>query len=154
MAQLQKRKKIALIAGIIASIAIVGYFILVQSNVASNPTVEEKPSGKIRADVFEAQRDQAIELARTFTMDAPTFAFDGIPETLTVEYVSILESYPVQYRIKVTFDSAQAGFGNRTGQMLSQVITPHTMDVIVSEGNVISAVIDEQWDDLNHQYSK
>jgi exosome complex RNA-binding protein Csl4 len=36
--------------------------------------------------------------------------------------------------------------------MLAQVITHHKMDIIVSEGNVISAVTDDTWDELNHQY--
>jgi hypothetical protein len=54
--------------------------------------------------------------------------------------------------IKMAFDSAHGGYGNREGQMLTQVITPHKMGIVVSEGKVISAVTDETWDELNLQY--
>jgi putative hemolysin len=36
--------------------------------------------------------------------------------------------------------------------MLTQVITPHEMNILVSEGAVISAVTDDTWDELNHQF--
>jgi hypothetical protein len=43
----------------------------------------------------------------------------------------------------LAFDSAHGGFGNREGQMMTQAITHHKIDIIVSEGKVISAVTDE-----------
>jgi hypothetical protein len=53
---------------------------------------------------------------------------------------------------KATFESAHGGFGNRDGQVMTQAITPHTVEIIISEGKVISAVTDDVWDELNHQY--
>ena len=43
-------------------------------------------------------------------MTSPTFAFDGLPETLDIEDVSVMKSYPLQYQIKIAFDSAYGGF--------------------------------------------
>jgi hypothetical protein len=46
------------------------------------------------------------------------------------------------------FDSTQAGYGDRTGQMLAQVITPHEAIITVEKGVVKSAVMDGKWDML------
>ncbi|PIW33478.1 MAG: hypothetical protein COW27_00480 [Nitrosopumilales archaeon CG15_BIG_FIL_POST_REV_8_21_14_020_37_12] len=62
------------------------------------------------------------------------------------------ESFPPQYMFTMAFDSSHGGYGNREGQMLTQAITHHKMDIVVSEGNVISAVTDKTWDEINHQY--
>lgn len=139
-----KQKKFAITAAIIA-VAVVGvigtYFVPAQTTVTTIPITQE-----------EQERNDALGVAQRFIVTSPTFAFDGDINTLDTEYVGSLESLPPQYMIKIAFDSAHGGFGNREGQMLTQVITPHKMEIIVSEGNVISAVTDETWDELNHQY--
>jgi len=43
-------------------------------------------------------------------------------------------------------------FGRETGQILLQVIAPHVIRVVVQEGKVTSAVIDEAWDELNQEF--
>jgi len=63
-----------------------------------------------------------------------------------------MKSLPLQHMIRISFDSAHGGFGTRDGQMLTQAITPHKMNIIVSDGHVISAITDETWDELNSQY--
>jgi len=144
MLQHLKRKKFAITVAIIGVIAagVTGtYFVSAQTTLTKIPVTLE-----------EQERYDAIEVAKKYIVTSPTFASDGLLETLDVENVSIMESYPVQYRIKVAFDSSHGGFGNREGQILTQVITPHKVDIIVSEGEVLSAVTDEVWDELNHQY--
>jgi putative hemolysin len=54
--------------------------------------------------------------------------------------------------VRIIFDSAHGGFGDREGQIVTQAITPHTMEVLVSDGMVISAVTDGQWDEMNDQF--
>ena len=131
----------AVIIGIIA-IGVTGtYFVSAQTTLTEIPTTQE-----------EQETLKAIDVAKKYTINSPTFAFDGLLETLDVEHVSIMESFPVQYRIKLAFDSSHGGFGDREDQILTQVITPHKIDILVSEGSVLSAVIDETWDELNHQY--
>ena len=95
--------------------------------------------------------DRAVQLARDFIIQAPTFGFDGIPETFNVTKVSILESFPLQYDITIYFGSRHAGYGDRTGQVLAQVITPHTAVVRVIEDEVVSAILDGQWDEVNQE---
>ena len=92
--------------------------------------------------------ERAIQTARDFIADAPTFSFDGIPGTLKVTDVQILESFLLQYRITLFFVSRNAGYGDRTGQAVLEVETPHTAVVTVVEDEAVSAVLDGQWDEL------
>jgi hypothetical protein len=93
-----------------------------------------------------------VELAREFVLSSPTFAFDGMEDTLEMGAVIVLESFPEQYALEARFTSSHGGFGNRTDQIVTQVLTPHVMEIIISEGAVISAVTDGQWDELNNQF--
>lgn len=93
-----------------------------------------------------------IEIAKTFVLLSPTFAFDGIEDTLEFGPITIMESFPEQYALDIKFTSSHGGFGDRTDQMVTQALSPHTMSVVISGGNVISAVTDDTWDELNNQY--
>jgi hypothetical protein len=104
-------------------------------------TIDANDQGMIIADI-------ALDFVRT----APTFAFDGMEETLSVGDILVLESFPEQYRLEVSFTSAHGGYGNRTGQIVTQALTPHMMSILISEGNVLSAVTDGEWDEMTHQY--
>jgi hypothetical protein len=92
--------------------------------------------------------ERAAGLASEFLVQAPTFSFDGIPETVNVKEIRILESFPVQYVVVIEFDSRHAGYGDRTGQALAQVITRHLAEVKVVSDNVVSATLDGQWDEI------
>lgn len=144
MQTLQKNQKITISATVIG-IIIVGaagaYFIPAQSTLTIIPMTPE-----------EQAKSEALGVAQKYIVTSPTFAFDGLHDTLDTEDISVMESDPVQYKIRIAFDSTSAGFGDRTGQISAQIITHHKMDIIVSEGNVISAVTDDSWDELNHQY--
>lgn len=144
MSQHLKHKKFAILAaiiGVIAAGAASVYFIPVQTQLTSIPTTPE-----------EQEQLDALGVAQRFIVTSPTFAFDGDINTLITEYSGSTKSIPPQHLFQASFDSSHGGFGNREGQMLTQAITPHKVDIIVSEGAVISAVTDELWDELNHQY--
>jgi hypothetical protein len=95
--------------------------------------------------------ERVAGIAKDFVVQAPTFKFDGITETLRVLGVVTREIFPLQHVITITFDSRHAGYGNRTGQVLAQVITPHTAEVTVVNDNVVSAILDDQWDELKQE---
>jgi hypothetical protein len=94
---------------------------------------------------------RAVEIARESLTQAPTFKFDGMPETLQVTDVVVLESFPEQYVVTLTFDSRHAGYGDRTGLVLAQVITSHVAVIRVVQEQVVSAVLDQQWNELNQE---
>lgn len=91
------------------------------------------------------------ETARNFIIQAPTFRFDGILETHSVADVKALQTFPVQYIVTITFMSSHAGYGDRTSKPLLQVITPHTAIIRIVEGKVVSAVLDNRWDELKQE---
>lgn len=92
----------------------------------------------------------AVDLALHFLRNAPTFRFDGVIDSLRVERVETLRM-PWTWEVTIAFKCRHAGYGDRTGEVLSQVVTPHMIKVAVSKGRVMRAVIDERWDELNQR---
>jgi len=92
---------------------------------------------------------EAEELAIEFIESSPTFSYDGVLGSIEIIDVVAAESYPVQYFITIAFECSHAGYGDRTGQVLAQVITRHVMRINISDDRVLSAVIDGKWDELN-----
>ncbi len=90
--------------------------------------------------------NQIKKLAEDWIQGAPTYAYDGSGLTF-VNYVQ-QESYPVRHVLTYNFTSSHAGYGNRSGSVTAQVITPHTIRVTIVDGNVDSAVIDGRWDEM------
>ncbi len=80
--------------------------------------------------------------------ESPTYTFDGMnlefQEALALDLADCHNCYQFVYE----FESRHAGYGDRTGQILAQVITPHTVIVTVKNGRITGAVIDEAYDDM------
>lgn len=138
---IQKKIAISSIIAVIAIGAIGAFLIPAQSTVLIIPTTQE-----------DEERNDALGIAQRYVVTSPTFAFDGDINSLKTEYVGATKSIPPQYIFKATFDSSHGGYGNRQGQMLTQMITSHTMIILVSEGNLVSAVTDETWDELKELF--
>ena len=106
--------------------------------------------------------EKARHIAEEFVRNSPTFVFDGIKDTLELENTAAFSrktispdtpstDAPSGWVFTFVFDSATAGYGDRTGQMVAEVITPHVAVVTVENNEVISAVMDEKWDMINQQ---
>src|SRR5574338_972234 len=143
MSQQQKRKKLVILA-IVAAAPIAALVAITFAPTKTELTTlppEDKEMGA------------AMDAAREFLVSSPTFSFDGVKES--VDIVAPLESLKptgsdiFQYNIKIAFDSAHAGYGNRQDQVLTQAITHHTADISVYDGKVISAIIDNTWDEIH-----
>ncbi len=90
-------------------------------------------------------QEESQEIARQYVINEPTFVFDGMGETLALVSTTTLKC-PYCWEFAYQFDCRQSGYGNRTGLMVAQVITPHTASIVVQEGKVTSAVMDGSWD--------
>ena len=90
-------------------------------------------------------QEESQEIARQYVINEPTFVFDGMGETLALVSSTTLKC-PYCWEFAYQFDCRQSGYGNRTGLMVAQVITPHTARIVVQEGKVTSAVMDGSWD--------
>jgi hypothetical protein len=95
-------------------------------------------------------REEAIGIALNYIKGAPTFTWDGMPETLEVTGVEPLRCTDC-WEVSISFETRHGGYGDRTGMMVTQVITPHTARVLVKEGLVEYAVLDERWDEMEQE---
>jgi hypothetical protein len=94
--------------------------------------------------------ENSRQIALEFVENSPTFKFDGIEESL--ELVETL--YPDienAWQFVFQFESRHAGYGDRTGEILAQVITPHEAIITVENGAVKSAVMDGKWDMIDQK---
>jgi hypothetical protein len=91
--------------------------------------------------------NEALTLAKQFVMDDPTFKFDGMIETLKADMDDSVDPAVVT----VDFTSAHAGYGDRAGMVLAEVLTPHKCIVKIADGQVKSAIMDETWDMLSQK---
>ena len=110
-------------------------------------------SGAILAMVFVSyefsekpvSEEESLKIAHEFLLNSPTFKFDGMRETVELVKSSYSEDHS-GWEFVFTFSCRHAGYGDRSGQALLQVITPHTMYIRVEDGKVVYAVIDGSWD--------
>jgi len=140
---IQSRTKIAITAAIIV-VAI-----------ASVATLYLYPTQTVLSEIPETEEDKlknkALGIAQRFVVTTPTFEFDGDINTLDTLSIDTLESGSNQYLIKFSFNSTHEGYGNRENQNLTNEITPHTIEILVSGEKIISATTDEVWDELSNQ---
>ena len=104
--------------------------------------------GETEVIIDDTPHGEAEEMAIEFLKNGPTFSFDGIPGSIEVIDVIAAESYPVQYFITLAFECSHAGYGDREGHVLAQVITAHEIRISLSDGVIGSAIIDNSWDEL------
>ncbi|MDY9925369.1 hypothetical protein [Methanosarcina sp.] len=104
---------------------------------------------ELRAYALSTSPEEAERIARTWIETAPTYGFDGFD--LELESHEVIETFPEQYILNYTFTSRHGGYGNRTDQIVTQALTPHSIEVTVFEGEVRSAVIDGEWDEVSQQ---
>ncbi len=99
---------------------------------------------EVEAPVEEMTEEEAIDLAMEWVRnEAPTYVFDG--SDLTFERIEPIENCENCFEVEVSFTSAAAGYGDRTDEMVAQVITPHTTIVTIEGGEVIRAVTDDEF---------
>lgn len=96
--------------------------------------------------------EKSKEVAREFVENSPTYKFDGFDleykKTLYIE----MKDCPYCWGFIFEFKSRHAGYGDRGGKMLAQVITPHKAMIIVQKNKVTRAMLDEKWDMLNQKF--
>jgi len=93
-------------------------------------------------------REGSQRVAEEFVRLETTYRFDGIPETFELTSTTSVAN---GWKYTVEFDSRHAGYGNRSGQILAQVITHHTAEITVQAGLVTTAIMDGVWDMINQR---
>ena len=104
---------------------------------------------ELRAYAMSTSPEEAERIAENWVETAPTYSFDGFD--LELKNHEVLETFPEQHILNYTFTSRHGGYGNRTDRIVTEALTPHNIEVIVSEGEVMSAVVDGEWDEITQQ---
>ncbi len=90
-----------------------------------------------------------MEIARNWiTEEASTYVYDGNDLTFESEEVVTFGGREA-YLYTFIFESRHGGYGDRTGKIVTQVITSHKIEVVIQDGEVISAVTDGVFDELS-----
>jgi hypothetical protein len=97
------------------------------------------------ANTNAVTEEQSRQTALDYVTASPTYTFDGMADTLKLAGGKATRD-GASYTFTYEFESRHAGYGDRTGQALAQVITPHQAVITVENGNVTSAVMDGTWD--------
>ena len=94
--------------------------------------------------------EESLEAARQFVLDSPTYKFDGsgLSHNRTGSGAACMDCWTFYF----DFQSSHSGYGDRSGQVLAQVMTPHTAAVELNNGNVSSAVLDGKWDMISQEF--
>jgi len=95
--------------------------------------------------------NEAIAIA--YLKNAPTFKFDGILSSIKItdSWQAQTFTYPGFWGVTIEFDCSHAGYGDRTGQVVAQVITHHSISMHVTEGHVTLAIIDNVWNEITQK---
>ena len=94
------------------------------------------------------QEEEAAKKAMKFVLNSPTYRFDGSK----IKLESVMETQTKGcYKALVDFVSSKSGYGDRTDEMLLQVITNHRAEVTVCNGEIVSAVLDGEWDMIKQE---
>jgi hypothetical protein len=95
--------------------------------------------------------DESRTIAREYVIGSPTFQYDGMEDTLVLARTETLRC-PYCWEFEFEFDCRHPGYGDRTGLVLLQVVTPHTARVKVSQGEVTDALLDGTWNMIQQRY--
>lgn len=106
--------------------------------------VEEKPQAGVSFEESQRIAEEAVK-------NAPTYKFDGFD--LKFESSEVLLC-PSCWEFSYSFQSRAAGYGDRTGQILAQVITPHTIRATVDNSKITSLVTDRTFDEISQRFLK
>ena len=100
-------------------------------------------TGPLSPDDIQFVAEELVRISETFLLD-------GIEESLKLVSVQAGQQ-PDSWTFTFEFQSRHAGYGDRTGEMLAQVITPHKVVVTVEKDEITAAVMDGEWDILQSE---
>ncbi len=81
----------------------------------------------------------------------PTYVYDGEDLKLKETQKLDIDNCKDCYEFVFSFISRHGGYGNRKGEMVTQVITPHLTTVTVDQRKVIQAITDNRFNELTGQ---
>jgi hypothetical protein len=95
----------------------------------------------------EWSEEESEEIAERLLRNSPTFISRGIGDSLTLLNTTLMDeafSWQFDYEFKCSY----SGYGWLGSEPTPQAVTPHLARIVVREGEVIYAVLDDEWDIL------
>ena len=101
-----------------------------------------------RPDPSEIAADAAIR----FMESSPTMLFDGTKKNGGFANLAHTDDSPPTYLLKGHFTTDTTGYGTRENQEVQEIETDHKMIFKIKGSDVIYAVIDNRWDEINQEF--
>lgn len=98
----------------------------------------------------QQSEDESQRIAVAFILSSPTFTRDGREDTLRLVATTALEQ-PFSWQFEYEFQCGTPGYGRMTPRPAPIIITSHRAEIVVQEGKVISAVLDDKWNMLQQR---
>ena len=92
----------------------------------------------------ETNQSPLSNVADNFIRNSSTFKFDGYANSVKISNPVQKPGGTVEYTVE--YQTGQPGHGDRSGQMLPQLVTNHTAIIDVRDSTVATAVCDDEWD--------
>lgn len=100
----------------------------------------------------------ALDSARDFILSSPTFSYDGMKGSLAYSITDVSEllavlATPPHITVDVRFTNYHPGYGNESNRKdLTENWSQHSMQIGISGvGDIESAIIDMEWDEVNQK---
>ncbi len=114
----------------------------------SHPRQCKTPDGKVFVEEIEPEESNREKAENWIEENAPTYLFDGSNLKFMEERGLDLVGCEDCYEYEFEFTSRHAGYGNREGEAVAQVITPHTIVVTIENGEITKVVTDNKFDEM------
>lgn len=95
--------------------------------------------------------EEAVTLAGDWVeTNSPTYLFDG-------SNLSLVDAKDIEcpgtscYRVEFSFESAMAGYGDRSDEIVAQVITSHNIVLTIEGSEVVEVVLDDNYVELEKE---
>lgn len=110
---------------------------------------DDDDSNSVEDSLWKVKKESRL-VAEDFLIDSPTFTFDGIEES--IEQATEGEAAgPEKWRFLFSFYSEHEGYGDRSDEELDLNETYHEAYITVKDGEVIAAIIDDNWDMIDQE---
>jgi len=100
---------------------------------------------KPQAQPATCRQEQAIALTEQFIKNTSTYAFDGIENSIKKLKVESADGGKT-WQLTYTFKCKHSGYGDRSDQVLAQVVTEHSVLVTIQDCRIVSAICDKTYD--------
>lgn len=84
--------------------------------------------------------------------NSPTFSYDGIKESIKQVKAESSDSGQT-WKLIYSYKTAHPGHGDRSDQVLAEVVTGHTAEITLTKCKITSAMCDKTWDLLTNGQS-